>query len=61
MEGYGIQENVLRWIAKRVEDRKQLVQLSGHKSGWTDFRSSAPQGSVLGFRYFVKFLGLLMT
>ena len=36
LEGYGIQENVLRWIAKWLEDRRQKVQLNGHRLGWTE-------------------------
>ena len=48
MEGYGIHENVLRWIAEWLENRKQRVQLNGHRSGWTDVRSGIPQRSVLG-------------
>ena len=37
MEGYGTQENVLRWIAKWLEDRKQRVQLNGHILSWAIF------------------------
>ena len=48
MEGYGIQGNVLKWIADWLEDRKQRLQLNGHKSGWTEVRSAVPQGTVLG-------------
>ena len=33
LECYGIQENVLRWIPNWLEDRKQRVQLNGHRSG----------------------------
>ena len=31
MEWYGIQRHVLRWIAKCLEDRKQQIQLNGHR------------------------------
>ena len=40
LEGYGIQDNILKWIAKWLEDRKQRVQLNVHRSGWTEVRSS---------------------
>ena len=42
LECYGIQGNVLRWIAEWLEDRKQRVQLNGHRSGWTEVRSGVP-------------------
>ena len=31
LKGYGFRENVLRWIAKWLEDRKQRVQLNGQR------------------------------
>ena len=39
LEGYGIQRNVLIWIAEWLEDRKQRMQLNGHRSGWIEVRS----------------------
>ena len=42
LDCYGIQGNVLRWIAEWLEDRKQRVQLNGHRSGWTEVRSGVP-------------------
>ena len=42
LEGYGIQEKVLRWVAKWQEDRKQRVQLNGRRSGWTEVRNGVP-------------------
>ena len=36
LEGYGIQESVLRWTVEWLEDRKQRVQLNGHRSDWAE-------------------------
>ena len=41
-KGYGIQGNALRWIAEWLEDRKQQVQLNGHRSGWREVRNGLP-------------------
>ena len=45
LDGYGIQGNILRWIAERLEgDRKQLLQLNGHIQGCTEVRSGVRKG-----------------
>ena len=56
MEGYGIQENVLRWIAKWLEDRKQYVQLNGYRLGWIEVSGGILQGSVLETLLFTIFI-----
>ena len=42
LESYRIQENVLRWITKWLENRKQRVQLNRHISSRTEVRSGVP-------------------
>ena len=39
-----------------MEDKKQLVQLNGQRSGWTEVRSNVLQGSVLGWLLFTIFI-----
>ena len=56
LEGYGVQGNVLRWIAGWLEDRKQRVQLNEQRLGWTEVRTSALQGPVLGQQLFTIFI-----
>ena len=56
LEGCGTQEDVLRWIVKRLEDSKQRVQLNGHKLSWTEVRSGVPEGSVLRQLLFTVFI-----
>ena len=34
--------------SRMAKDKKQWLQLSGYRFGWTEVRSDVPQGSVLG-------------
>ena len=46
MEGYRIQGSILGWI----------LQLKGHRSGWTKVRRDVPQVSALGPLLFTIFI-----
>ena len=56
MEGYEVQENVSRWIAEWLRERKERVQLNGHISGWTKVRIRVSQEPVLGPLFFIIFI-----
>ena len=44
----GVAGQVTKWIANWLNDRKQIVAVSGRMSGWEDVSSGVPQGSVFG-------------
>ena len=48
LQGYGITENLLKWIENYLADRTQKVVLNGCESKLTPDLSGIPQGSVLG-------------
>ena len=52
---------VITWISKWLEDRKQRVMVNGMSSDWCDVISSVIQGSVLGPILFVLYINDIDT
>lgn len=56
VKSYGIQGDLLEWIASFLGGREQTVCLSGCESRPMEVRSGVPQGSVLGPTLFVIYV-----
>ena len=56
LESYKFSKELIAWIQKWLEDRKQRVLIDGAYSEWRDVVSSIIQGSVLGPILFVIYI-----
>ena len=56
LKGYGIKEDLLKWIESFLSVRRQRVVLDDVVSVWEGVTSEVPQGSVMGPLMFLIFI-----
>ena len=53
LKAYGIQYENLKWFRSFLSNRKQSISYSGSKTEMKIDKFGAPQGSILGFCFFL--------
>ncbi len=48
LKGYKIEDKIIKWVEKFLENRLPRVVINGKSSDWSQVASGIPQGSVLG-------------
>ena len=56
LKGYGLKDDLLKWLESFLSGRKQRVVLGETASDWVEVTSGVPQGSVLGPLLFVIYI-----